>query len=235
MIAGIIFLLLAGVALYNFYPMLIMKPAATGAITDTDITAVRNVRNAVYFIDAGDGYIMVDAGSNADGIMTSLDEAGITADNVKWILLTHSDYDHVAALPMFTGAVIHIAEAEMLLLDGTVNRNAFGGNSFPDGMGDAVITPLPDGAELALGGVVVRCIASPGHTIGSMSYLVDGKYLFTGDAFLVADNKMDVHPFTMDEQLADATIESLLGTVNATELVLTGHYGTYPGNALTIK
>jgi glyoxylase-like metal-dependent hydrolase (beta-lactamase superfamily II) len=175
---------------------------------------------------------MIDAGADAEELTLSLDNAGISADQVKWIFLTHSDVDHVAALPLFLKAGIHISEAELPLLNGNINRSVLGGNSFPSEIDLTAIKSLKDGEELALGGVLIKCIASPGHTIGSMSYLVDGRYLFTGDAFLVDDAKMDIHPFTMDGEQATITIERLYEKANGTELVLTSHYGYYTSESL---
>jgi len=41
--------LLISVVLYNFYPVLMMKPSETGRIPGTNVHAVKNNRNAVYF------------------------------------------------------------------------------------------------------------------------------------------------------------------------------------------
>jgi len=44
--------------------------------------------------------------------------------------------------------------------------------------------PLGDGQEIKVGGSVIRVMHSPGHTPGSTSFLLDGKYLFTGDTIM---------------------------------------------------
>ena len=54
------------------------------------------------------------------------------------------------------------------------------------------VRPLADGTELTLGGgdggaaVTVRVIATPGHTPGSTCYLVDGRWLLSGDTIFVS-------------------------------------------------
>ncbi|TYP70037.1 MBL fold metallo-hydrolase [Paenibacillus methanolicus] len=47
---------------------------------------------------------------------------------------------------------------------------------------------LADGARIAVGGatIEIHALHSPGHTIGSTSFLVDGTYLLTGDILFVA-------------------------------------------------
>ena len=84
---------------------------------------------------------------------------------------THLHADHVSLaseLAKMTGAVYHIAEGD-----------AEGANM--------EYQPLRDGEIFELGGVelIVRSVATPGHTPGSTSIEVDGRFLLTGDAVFV--------------------------------------------------
>ncbi|MDR2687603.1 MAG: MBL fold metallo-hydrolase [Oscillospiraceae bacterium] len=221
----------AGIGLYSLSPMLAMRPAKTGPIPGTEILALRNNRNCLYFLDTGGGWLVIDAGSDAKKVEAGMRKLGIDPADVRWVLLTHSDYDHVAALPLFENAEIYMGEGELGLLDGTVSRNGSGGNKLPDGidlMNEIHLLP-PDGAALlACGDVRVRCTGAPGHTPGSMAYLVSGSWLFTGDAFKFKRGEVSVHPFTMDEAQAKETAAALKGILYEGNLTaLTAHYGWF--------
>jgi glyoxylase-like metal-dependent hydrolase (beta-lactamase superfamily II) len=48
----------------------------------------------------------------------------------------------------------------------------------------AKIIPVSDGDHIAVGGLSIACLATPGHTIAGTSYLVDGNVM-TGDTLFV--------------------------------------------------
>jgi glyoxylase-like metal-dependent hydrolase (beta-lactamase superfamily II) len=223
-------LISAVIAYTSYNPMLSMTPAETGWIPGTNIYTIKNNRNNVYFVKAGENYIMIDAGSDAASLMSSLKEIDVDANKVKLIYLTHSDYDHVAALSLFPNANVYMGKREIDLLNGNVKRDVTGGNHLPDGV-DIQSIILVGNEKWTLEGadkVNIECIQFMGHTIGSMAYLVDDKYLFTGDAFKVSKgNRLDIHPYTMDKKLAKQMIGELMDTINNSYIVLTGHYGYY--------
>jgi glyoxylase-like metal-dependent hydrolase (beta-lactamase superfamily II) len=210
--------------------MIAMKPLKTGQIPGTNIYAVRNIIVTVYLIKTGSGYILIDTGLIKNRLKASLKKAGINIDDVKWILLTHSDTDHTAALNLFPNAAIHMGKDELPLIDGTIKRNFFGGNKLPPGINIGKITLLSDGQELLFGGAKVKCISAPGHTNGSMLYLFDNKYLFSGDALMISNGNIGVQPFSKDRELSGKTIEKLRETIDSASIVLTSHYGLKENN-----
>ena len=223
-------ILLIGAGLYYASPLSKMKPVKTGQIPGTNIYAVRNAIVTVYLLKTDNGYILVDAGLNASQLEKSLKEAGINIDDVKWVLLTHSDSDHTAALNLFPNAAIHMSKDELPLINGTMKRNFFGGNKMPPGISLDKIGLLADGQELSFGGTNAKCISAPGHTNGSMLYLIDSKYLFTGDALMVNNGNIGVQPFAMDKELNRKTIERLRDTIENSSFVFTSHYGFRKNN-----
>jgi glyoxylase-like metal-dependent hydrolase (beta-lactamase superfamily II) len=88
--------------------------------------------------------------------------------------------------------------------------------------------PLVDGDEFHFGDmdIVVRSVATPGHTPGSTSLEVDGKYLLTGDAVFVSgvgrpDLGGQTIPWAKD---LFATIRDKLSPLNPDLEVLPAHY-----------
>jgi hydroxyacylglutathione hydrolase len=163
-----------------------------------------------FFIDAPEPAI-VDTGiasSPADGMVPALEKLGRSIEEVRWILLTHGHIDHLGgahALWELTGrraqVVIHEADAHLLRsrrahVDQYVDVRQQYLND-PNGVeeqtkaanqvisGEMEPTMLVKGGEtLSLGGnASVSVHHIPGHTAGSVAYVVDGqKSVFVGDA-----------------------------------------------------
>ncbi|MEU6159082.1 MBL fold metallo-hydrolase [Streptomyces sp. NPDC047130] len=166
-----------------------------------------------FYVDAPEPAI-VDTGiasSPADGMAPALEAIGRRIEDVRWILLTHGHIDHVGgahALWEMTGrrarVVIHEADAPMLRSRGAhVEEYREGrGRYLADPEGEAKVTAaantvvsgemepsvlLRGGESIPLGGgVTVTAHAVPGHTPGSVAYVLDGQgAVFTGDAVQV--------------------------------------------------
>ena len=225
LIALAIVLVIAVIALVNFSPILFMKPVDTGEILDTGVFAVKNNSNNIFIIEANDGYIAIDAGSDAEKAEKDMAEISIDTAEIKYVFLTHSDYDHMATLEKFPNAQIYMSENELQMLNGDTKRNFFSRNSLPDGINLNRFILLSDGQKLEVGGYMLECIETPGHTPGSMSFLLDERFLFTGDAIMVRNNIMSVHPFTMDKKLAENSIVRLEDALERSQYVFTAHYG----------
>jgi glyoxylase-like metal-dependent hydrolase (beta-lactamase superfamily II) len=216
---------LLATALFILAPFIAMNPAATGPVEGTDIYAVRNVRNNLFIIPSGAGYIVIDAGTDLKDVEKAFNDAGIDPADVSHVLLTHAHYDHVGALPLFTNAKIYISEDEI----------SGGASSLPDSVKPTDIIPLGDWQEMSAGGHIITCIKSPGHTAGSMSYILDGKYMFTGDSMKIETNTITEHPFTEERGKAADTRVLLFTRMQGLELVLTAHYGIYYPSLLTLE
>jgi glyoxylase-like metal-dependent hydrolase (beta-lactamase superfamily II) len=225
-------IIIMSIVAVNLYPLLLMNPTETGNIPDTNVIAINDGMNSIYLVKTGSGYILFDAGSNMKRIESTLNNNDINVDDIKWIFLSHSDSDHTSALPLFPNAKIHMSENEIPLINGTVKRNLFSSNSVPIDIDDIIC--LNDEQSLLLNNIEVKCISVPGHTNGSMVYLVDEEYLFIGDAFKYNNGKLRVHPFTMDKTQSLKSIEMLRGIIQDGELtVFTSHYSYFTSDNLS--
>lgn len=221
------------ITLLNFSPIFSMNPIATGYIEDTKIIAIENQSNNLFLVDTNDGYILFDAGSDSDAVIKGLNKMSIDPDKIKYIFLTHTDYDHVASLNLFANAQIFLSTNEKQMIDETTKRNFFSSNSLPEGIDISSLTLFNDGDKMDLNGYTVECINAPGHTPGLMVYLLNNKYLFTGDAFKVSSDVISVHPYTMDKESAEMTISALDTIFNRSELVFTAHYGYFHSDEIS--
>jgi glyoxylase-like metal-dependent hydrolase (beta-lactamase superfamily II) len=133
---------------------------------------------AMYLFDAGESLIAFDTGLNAKATLAELEKLRVDPKRVKHVLLTHSDRDHVGGLAAFPNAKVYLPKAEVAMLDHTTPRF----------LGLVYSKPLPVKPELldeneilTIGSASIKCLSTPGHTVGSMSYLINNSVLVVGD------------------------------------------------------
>ncbi len=223
-LSGVIFLCVI-IALAAVLPMCFMHPLTSGKVEDTNITAVKNRSNNLFFIPIGEKWMVVDAGSDMRSVKSQMERLAIDAKSVLYVFLTHTDYDHVASIPLFSNATIYMSEYEKQMIDGSTYRQFIKKNKLPEGCETDKISYLPDNRTVNLDGHSVRIIRVPGHTKGSAMYAVDEKYLFTGDAFKADKGEITVHPYTMDFRQARESIRRIKEECAKYEKVFTAHYG----------
>lgn len=126
--------------------------------------------------------MLVDPGGDPS---EALNFAEKNALRVEWILLTHGHGDHIAGLEKARqiatrGVAIHGADARMLVSP-EENLSYWMGSPITS---SAEEKTLEDGERFNVGKMDVLAIHTPGHTAGSMCFLVsegDGKLLLSGD------------------------------------------------------
>lgn len=125
--------------------------------------------------------ICVDPGYDSERIFRVIDKENFI---IKEILLTHGHFDHTLScydMQKRFGSNVYISkEDEELLFNAEHNyANLINKTSFEK---FEIKQFLYDNDELELLGYKVKCISTPGHTKGGMSfYFKDKKLLFSGD------------------------------------------------------
>ena len=76
------------------------------------------------------------------------------------------------------------------------------------------------------GGPEIKSIHTPGHTPGSTSYLIDGKYMITGDTiFILSIGRPDLGGMAADwAKMLFNTIKTKVAELNDDLVILPGHY-----------
>jgi hydroxyacylglutathione hydrolase len=88
-------------------------------------------------------------------------------------------------------------------------------------------TLLDDGDIINAGSIRVQVIATPGHTPGSMSFLVNDTVLFTGDTLNLQNGQVCIfyRLLNMDTSMQEKTLKKLAELQNVM-LMCTAHTGT---------
>ncbi len=213
----------------------IFKPMNTGYI-DEHVACVREYVANIFFYTKGRTTIMIDAGYNYPRLWEKMSWLGIDPAGIEHVLLTHQDTDHVGAVErdsdgLFRHATIYLSETENRYLTGEVRRRVlFGLYKLPVVRTDNEKVLLHDGQVLFFDEIKVECLLVPGHTWGHMVYLVDDRYLFTGDTiWLGADGGYSfINVLAEDNRLSVRSLEALEQKLRARGkdlVVITGHTG----------
>jgi hydroxyacylglutathione hydrolase len=172
--------------------------------------------------DGGDRALVIDPGDEADRLIQAIEQLGVT---VEAILLTHTHFDHVGAvapLARATGAPVTCPELEVPVL-ADINRWTFPGFG-PYESYDADNT-VAGGERLALAGLEIDVIFTPGHSPGHVSYSIpEGELVLSGDVlFQGSIGRTDLPGGDAAELMR--SIATLLDTLPDETRVLPGHMG----------
>ena len=198
------------------------RPVQTGKITN-NLYALRTGTVNFFIYQDGRTIICIDSGYGKKAILRALDRLGLDPKSITHLLLTHSDFDHVGGLAVFNKAEIFLSSDEEQMVNGQKARFA---GCFYNSRIKKPYHLLHDNDIVETGAITIRALFTPGHTAGSISYLVNESVLFVGDTFKLVDGK--VHSLrsyiNMDTGQQKESIRKLAGLENI-DMALTAHWG----------
>ena len=152
--------------------------------------------SAVYVVETSDGLILVDSGLDRDAgpLKAEMAKLGLDWKRVRAILISHVHGDHSGGaeeLRRATGAKVYAGEGDAQVLAAGGPREAFFSTFY---MPDQPLHPttvdvaLKGGETIAVGDVRIQVLACPGHTPGSVCYLMERdnyRAFFAGDVIMM--------------------------------------------------
>ena len=120
--------------------------------------------------------VVIDGGENYKKVKQVEESLGV---KIVALLLTHAHFDHSGNAKKLQddGAKVYISSIDAPKLNNDGNLGYRFGRKFENLIADHL---LENNEELNIAGIKIKAIATPGHTDGSMTFMVDNM-LFTGD------------------------------------------------------
>jgi glyoxylase-like metal-dependent hydrolase (beta-lactamase superfamily II) len=139
---------------------------------------------------------------------------GLDLRNVAAVFLTHLHWDHARCRDLYPNARIFMNGGEATASAGerTAPRQPW--------------VEVRDGQQVTAAGLALGVIGTPGHTPDSVSYVINERFLFTGDALRLRRGKVGPFPAKFNHDL-EAVIRSIrkLARLPGIECLLTAHTG----------
>ncbi len=189
-------------------------------IVETIVVNHFQVNNYLVICEKTKEAALIDAGGEINKVMQVAKKHNA---NIKYVLNTHGHVDHVAGiydLKEKTGAKVFLHKDDEFLLGYYQNHaEIYGFQKEKVPTVDEFIKE--DGFEIKVGELVVKTIHTPGHSKGSVCYLVDNK-MFAGDTlFCESVGRTD---------LPSGSYEELKASIENKLFILSDDIKVYPGH-----
>lgn len=169
-------------------------PQATRQVT-SHLYAIKD-RDVNLFLYADDSHVICfDAGYIDNHYLgAEFQKIGVDPASITHLFLTHTDMDHAGAIDKdsrstwFAHAQVFMGQDEVPMIDGSKPRKFIFKSPVE------IARPfdlLDDGDMVQIGPIHVETIATPGHTIGHVSYLINGHILIGGDVIILLDGQAE--------------------------------------------
>ncbi len=194
----------------------------------------------VHLIDSGDGLILIDSGYiGAEHLLVdSIWRVGFDPKNIKIILHTHGHSDHFGASEEFKrmyGCKLIISRIDADL----ARRNNISSQHFPLATAPTFDEEIEDGDTIKLGNVNIRCVLTPGHTEGTMSFFFDVTYqgnTYTAGLFGGAGTNALTLPYIFKNGYSEDLPQKMLRSIELLRKEKVDiHLGNHPNNNHTLE
>ncbi|MDR0796263.1 MAG: MBL fold metallo-hydrolase [Tannerella sp.] len=230
-IVAVLALAWGGLVLRNLSVASKFPTTETGHIVD-NIFVIKDGFANLFIIKDDTQSIVIDCGNNPAIVAEEMGKLGINPDNVAAVFLTHTDGDHVGALSLFDKAKLYMSKEEEQMINGTKSRFLWFGNSIS--RTDYIL--LDNREVVQIGNFKFEAFLVPGHTSGTTAYLVNDRYLFSGDIASLKGGKIAPIPafIDMDTEQAVKSME-IIRQIPSAEYIFTAHWGCTDDYRAAIK
>ena len=198
----------------------------------------------IHLIDSGDGLILLDSGYPCATylLIESIWRAGFDPRNIKWILHTHGHFDHFGAAEAFRtlyGTKSAISRIDAQALKEMPHRAHLDLSALPYAKIPDFDLELEDGDVFELGNAKIRCVLTPGHTPGVLSFffeVTEGGKTYLAGLFGGAGLNAMSRPYTSHNAEPLAAADMMLDSIARMrkEPVMV-HLGNHPANNKTLQ
>ena len=180
-------------------------------------TGPLGVNSYLVFVEGEKSAILIDAGGDINKIHHYAESNGVV---ISHLLLTHGHFDHVGAAAELQreGCIVYLHENDWSKVQTSEGLCGFSGFSVPTFTPDFVVQ---DGDVLELAGLKIKVLHTPGHTSGSVCYIIEN-VIFSGDTlFSRSFGRTD---------LGDGSIRALANSIVNKIFALNGNFRVCPGH-----
>lgn len=208
------------------------------AIIDENLSCIRQKDVNIWFYRKNDTIIAIDSGYHTEEhFFQDLKKLNISNDEISAVFLTHGDVDHMGGLLSATRfapyAPVYLHKREENMILGKENRFGKGPIKIKNPVKfSGNYRLLEDGKTIEVDGIKVEILLCSGHTKGHSHYLIDDKYLFSGDSIAINEEGghcfFDFYNMSSRENIASVgNIETLLEK-RPPDFICTSHSGVHP-------
>ncbi|MBE7038975.1 MAG: MBL fold metallo-hydrolase [Ruminococcaceae bacterium] len=169
---------------------------------------------STHLINTNEGLIIIDPGysESLHIIVDNIWELGFKPKDIKYIVVSHAHLDHmdsVSALAAMTGAKTFIGKDDLPLLTGELYHYPI--KTFKPHV------LLEDGDIITLGNTSIKCVSTPGHTDGTMSFFfdaTDGEKTYRAGMFGGAGSNTLRKDFMIEHNLPFSNRQKMIDSIN---------------------